>query len=241
MDDEVLEKNKEFLIKLGTKQIPAKIASIKYKINVNTGNHEAAGSLKKNEIAVCNIQIDEKIIAAEFKKYKTLGEFILIDRVSNMTSACGVVEKVYTNNDEANEYLFNKGDLRARGEIFEEYYYDAETLDIYKYLSNHKQYTVKDEIPVKGESYEYPDDFDILIFRDNIFVRVRNKIITQIDSIDNYNYDNNVLINGRGFGLKVSSKEEYDKLLQDYKELNNADFLNKWAEFFKYRKIVFHN
>ena len=32
----------------------------------------------------------------EFKKHKTLGEFILIDRVTNMTSACGVVEQVHT-------------------------------------------------------------------------------------------------------------------------------------------------
>ena len=32
----------------------------------------------------------------EFKNHKTLGEFILIDRVTNMTSACGVVEQVHT-------------------------------------------------------------------------------------------------------------------------------------------------
>ena len=31
----------------------------------------------------------------EFKNHKTMGEFILIDRVTNMTSACGVVEEVH--------------------------------------------------------------------------------------------------------------------------------------------------
>ena len=241
MDDEVLEKNKEFLIKLGTKQIPAKIASIKYKIDVNTGNHEPAGSLKKNEIAVCNIQLDEEIIVAEFKKYKTLGEFILIDRVSNMTSACGVVEKVYSNKKDIDEYAFVSGDLKARGEIFEEYYYDADTLDIYKYLPDNKQYAVGDAIPVKGESYEYPEDFDLLIFRDDVYVKVRNKVIVEINQISNYTYNEVVLINGRGFAINVNNDDEYKKLLQDYKELNNADFLNKWVNFLKYRKIVFHN
>ena len=241
MDDEILSKNKEFLIKLGTKQILAKIASIKYKIDVNTGKHEPAGSLKKNEIAVCSIQLDEEIIISEFKKYKTLGEFILIDRISNMTSACGVVEKVFSNKNNVEEFVFEYEDFKARGEIFEEYYYDADTLEIYRYLPEHKKYTIGDEISVKGESYEYPDDFDLLVFRDNVYVKVRNKIIVDINSIKKYTYSNSLLINGRGFAINVDSSKEFSELLKDYKELNNADFLNKWVEFLKYRKIVFHN
>ena len=52
--------------------------------------------LAKNEIASCKISLADRIVIDEFKNHKTLGEFILIDRVTNMTSACGVVEQVHT-------------------------------------------------------------------------------------------------------------------------------------------------
>ena len=41
---------------------------------------------------ICDIVLSENIAVDEFKKHKTMGELILIDRVSHMTSACGVVE-----------------------------------------------------------------------------------------------------------------------------------------------------
>ena len=57
---------------------------------------EPADKLKKNEIAVVKIAFSDKIVCDKFKNHKTLGEFILIDRVTDMTSACGVVEEVHT-------------------------------------------------------------------------------------------------------------------------------------------------
>ena len=82
----------DYLVKLGTKQIPGILKNIQYKIDVNTGEFIPAGQLKKNEIAVCDLDLQEPVVIDEFKKHKTLGELILIDRISNMTSACGVVE-----------------------------------------------------------------------------------------------------------------------------------------------------
>ena len=35
----------------------------------------------------------------EFDKHRTLGELILIDRVTNMTSACGVVTELHADED----------------------------------------------------------------------------------------------------------------------------------------------
>lgn len=48
----------------------------------------------KNGIAVCEILLTEGIVADLFSNHKVLGELILIDRVTNMTSACGVVDAV---------------------------------------------------------------------------------------------------------------------------------------------------
>ena len=92
MDDEPLYTGKDYIVKLGTKSIPGVVEKINYAVDVNTGEHIKAESLTKNGIALCEIQLAEPIVADKFEYHKTLGELILIDRVSNMTSACGVVE-----------------------------------------------------------------------------------------------------------------------------------------------------
>ena len=96
MDDEELRNGKNFFFKLGTKTIPGVVTKIEYAIDVNSGAKKEVEVLSKNEIAVCKISLADKIVVDEFKKHKSLGEFILIDRISNMTSACGVVETVDT-------------------------------------------------------------------------------------------------------------------------------------------------
>lgn len=94
MDDKVLETGKNFLVKIGTKQIPGIVTNIQYSIDVNTGERKRVNVLHKNEIAVCDISFTEGIVIDTFQKHRTLGELILIDRITNMTSACGVVENV---------------------------------------------------------------------------------------------------------------------------------------------------
>ena len=101
MDDEKLELGKNFFVKLGTKLIPGVVTDIRYAVDVNTGEKREVTSLNKNEIAVCELKLADSIVIDVFKKHRTLGELILIDRVSNMTSACGVVTQLYKS-DNAN-------------------------------------------------------------------------------------------------------------------------------------------
>lgn len=92
MDDTKLVEGKNYLLKIGTQRVPATIMNIKYKIDVNTGEEVYADAIFKNEIARCEISVASKIIFDKFEKNNALGSMILIDRVSHMTSACGVVE-----------------------------------------------------------------------------------------------------------------------------------------------------
>ena len=91
MDDAPLVAGKNYLLKIGTKMTPAVIMNIKYKIDVNTGNELYSDAIYKNEIASCDIAVSEKIVFEKFKNNHTLGSIILIDRITNMTSACGVI------------------------------------------------------------------------------------------------------------------------------------------------------
>ena len=244
MDDNELTEGKDYLVKLGTKQIPGILKNIQYKIDVNTGEFIKADKLVKNEIAVCDIVLQEKIVLDEFKNHKTLGELILIDRVTNMTSACGVIESSSVDNEKDLKCAFVSGNLKAKADIFEEYFYNMETMTITKSKPTGKTYTIGDEIPVTGESYHYPDSFDIIVLRDKVAVQVREKKITAIVALNDYEYTGVPLINGRGFELKIADKAQAEQFLKELDELNgnlNSDFFNKWAVFEKYRKIVFQD
>lgn len=92
MDDSKLVEGKNYYLKIGTQLVPAIVMHIKYKLDVNSGQRIKAERLFKNEIAVCDISCSDKIVFDQFQDNKQLGGFILIDRVTNMTSACGVVE-----------------------------------------------------------------------------------------------------------------------------------------------------
>ena len=241
MDDAKLSVGSDYLVKLGTKLIAGTVTEIRYKVDVNTGEHLSTDTLNKNEIAVCDVVLDEKIPLDEFKKHKTLGELILIDRVTNMTSACGVVEQFVTG-DELEDPVFYYENLTARGDIFEEFYYNMEKSSIAKHKPEQKKYTVGDTIPTKSETYEYPDYFDIVILRDKVAIKVREDVIEEILPLEKYRYPGVPVVNGRGFAIKVQSQKELQEFLAAYaKDEADNGFWNTWLEFGTYRKVVFHD
>jgi sulfate adenylyltransferase subunit 1 len=243
MDDEPLVIGKDYLVKLGTKTISGILTKIAYAIDVNTGKHLEAETLQKNGIAVCEILLTEGIVVDLFANHKTLGELILIDRVTNMTSACGVVDAVSEKSStSADKASFQLGDLTARGDIFEEFYYDTSSLNVLKYQPVSRTYTVGDEIPVAGESYQYPDCFDVIVLRDGVAIKVRDRKITDIVPTTAYTYDNVPVINGRGFAVLATSDAEIQAFLQEYAETNDDTqkaFFAKWVRFDAYRKVIF--
>lgn len=244
MDDEQLTAGKDYLVKLGTKTISGIVSEIKYAVDVNTGEHIPADSLTKNGIAVCTILLAEPIAVDLFSKHKTLGELILIDRVSNMTSACGVVDSVEEKADDAKKASFVLGSLEARGDIFEEFFYDTSSLNVLKYQPVKETYTKGDTIPVEGESYKYPDSFDIIVLRDSVAVKVRDHKITDIVPTSEYSYGGVPVVNGRGFEVLADSNEKIQQFLSEYsnlKSINGADFFAKWVKFDTYRKIAIQN
>ncbi len=99
MDDRKLMAGKNYLLKIGTQKVPATVMNIKYKIDVNTGEEVYADAIYKNEIARCEISVASKIVFDRFEKNNALGSLILIDRISHMTSACGVVEHALNRGD----------------------------------------------------------------------------------------------------------------------------------------------
>ncbi len=92
MDSQELKEGNNFFIKIGTVQIPCTVSEILYRTDVNTGGRIKANHLAKNELGACRIRLTDRIVADLFEHHRTLGELILIDRISFMTCACGVIK-----------------------------------------------------------------------------------------------------------------------------------------------------
>ena len=91
MDEEHLTAGRQFWCKIGTKTTPATVLRIKYRLDVQTGKRLAANNLEKNGIGACEISLSEKTVFSTFEENHTLGGFILIDRISYNTAACGMI------------------------------------------------------------------------------------------------------------------------------------------------------
>ena len=241
MDDNPLVVGKEYVVKLGTKEIVGILTDIAFKVDVNTGEHVQATSLQKNEIAEVTLFLQEPVVVDTFAHHKVLGELILIDRVTNMTSACGVVVNMNSANG---NHFFIKDKLTGRGDIFEEFYYGMQSLNVIKEKPARNEYHVGDAIPIQGDTYQYPQNFDIVILRDNVVVEVRLGKLFDIVALPDYTYTGEPLVNGRGFAIRVQSPEEYDEFYAAFKATNGeltAALFDKWLDFDTYRYIRFQD
>jgi bifunctional enzyme CysN/CysC len=91
MADEALLPGRPYWLKLGTQLVSATVQAPKYQVNVNTTEHLAARTLELNAIGVAVISTDRPIVSEPYTQNRTLGGFILIDKISNATVACGML------------------------------------------------------------------------------------------------------------------------------------------------------
>ena len=92
MHEEHLLPGRSYLLKTANQIAPAAVSELKYKINVNNQEHEAAKVLELNEIGICNLTLASPIAFEPYGTDRTLGSFILIDRLSNHTVAAGMID-----------------------------------------------------------------------------------------------------------------------------------------------------
>jgi sulfate adenylyltransferase subunit 1 len=237
MDDEKLTAGKDYLLKIGTKKTGAIVSSLLYSIDVNTGEQKNVSELTKNGIARCRITLTDKAIVDTFKNNKTLGELILIDRVSHQTSACGVVEKVKSGKN----VYFEKDELTTGGYIFEEFYFNLDNASLSRDKESDKVYHVGDRVNVEGESFSYPAFFDIVAANDKAVIFIRDKKVFDIIPLEEYRYQGLPLTDERGFAIKIGSTEDYERFIREFEETpedQRQAFHNRWTRFETYRRII---
>jgi bifunctional enzyme CysN/CysC len=91
MGDRELVPGRFHILKLHAKEVPATITDIKYREDVNTGAHLAAHTLGLNEIAVVNLSTAQMVAFEPYRANRTLGAFILIDKLTLATVGGGMI------------------------------------------------------------------------------------------------------------------------------------------------------
>jgi bifunctional enzyme CysN/CysC len=90
MSEAPLLQGRQYLLKTATRTVSATVMPVKYKVNVNTLEHVPAERLELNDIGVCEIECDRDIAFAPYAEDRTLGAFILIDRLTHDTVGAGL-------------------------------------------------------------------------------------------------------------------------------------------------------
>ena len=91
MEETPLMPGRGYFIKIGTKTVSARITNIRYKINIDTMEHEACDRLEINDIGICNIALDTFIPFDPYEKCHATGGFIVIDKMTCMTAGTGII------------------------------------------------------------------------------------------------------------------------------------------------------
>jgi sulfate adenylyltransferase large subunit len=91
MGNEPLDPRRQYVIKHTTQSVKARVRTIRYRIDVNTFEKHPATELKLNEIGAVVVDTHSPLFVDNYGRNRTTGCFILIDPISNLTLAAGMV------------------------------------------------------------------------------------------------------------------------------------------------------
>ncbi|ABD81403.1 sulfate adenylyltransferase subunit CysN [Saccharophagus degradans] len=101
MSETNMAPGKEYLFKFATKVTPGSVAAIDYRVDVNTFEHSSIEKMELNDIAVVELALDQQVVAESYQVNRGTGAFIVIDRLTNITVAAGMVIDVLEESSEA--------------------------------------------------------------------------------------------------------------------------------------------
>jgi bifunctional enzyme CysN/CysC len=91
MGDAALDLNRSYLLRTPTELVPARVSALKYRLDVVALAEMPAETLAKNDLGLAAIAVERPIAVERYTDNRSLGSFILIDRLSNETVAAGLV------------------------------------------------------------------------------------------------------------------------------------------------------
>lgn len=238
-----LIQGKKYKIKLATTEVEGKIKEIRKVIDASTLlGEEKPQKVSVNDVAEILIETKEAVAFDEFRYSKATGRFVIVDGYD--IAGGGIISKVEESTIKKGG--FKKGHFFLYNTIFEEYYYSVKEKRIKNILRNNTIYQVGDRIEIEGDTFYYPESFDIIGIMDGVVVKIRKKVVEDILGIESYKYEGFPLINARGFAINVKDEKDYMNFLAERNQESiteireNEVFSNRWLVLDKYKHIKFH-
>ena len=242
MGKSFLSVGKSYKLKLATAEVEATVEKIIRTVDAATLlSCESSRELKRNDVGEIIFKLKEKIAFDEFETCAATGRFVLIDGYD--VAGGGIVRSAEA--QQADGTIFAEGSLTLSAELFDEFYYDVERREFTQVAETaNTTYKIGSAIDTKGFSYDYPADFDIILLNAGGFVKIRGSKVVAIGRLENYEFEKIPLVNGRGFGIKVKTAEDFAEFLGEFRVADNpralAAFSNKYFFLNQYRELKFY-
>lgn len=91
MSPEPLVPGKNYIFKQTTQSSSGQIESLRYRVDVNTLHRTPTPELRLNEIGRCTITLSQPLFYDPYRRNRTTGAFIIVDRISNVTVGAGMI------------------------------------------------------------------------------------------------------------------------------------------------------
>lgn len=108
MEENPLMVGQTYLLKCNTQTVPARVKSVRYKYNINELTRLTSSCLGLNDIGRVELVLDRPLIFDTFRRNKSMGAFVLIDRNSHATGGGGVVLDQVVEGTPEKRYLFRE-------------------------------------------------------------------------------------------------------------------------------------
>ncbi len=117
MSEQPMLVGQQYLFKHTTKMVPGSFSNLRYRVDVNTMKSEPAPSLELNQIGRVHVQLHQPIAHDPYHKNKGTGSFIVIDRITNVTVAAGMILDRRTSEDRSDAWDVEPAGANLAAEI----------------------------------------------------------------------------------------------------------------------------
>jgi sulfate adenylyltransferase large subunit len=232
---------RKYKIKIATDEVTGQISEISRIIDASTLDAAKSSSeISMNDVAEVTIETDRAIAFDTFAECAPTGRFVIVEDYD--VSGGGIITAPVDTGETSR--LFRGGGISFDCDIFREFYFNLAGRQGQGKDGADGSYAAGDSLPLKGNSYNYPADFDLICAEENAAVKVREAKIADILSLDKYEFTYMPLIDGKGFAIKASDPSEFLNYLQAFRNLDAAGekrFFDRWLRFEQYRTMIFHS
>ena len=129
MSEQALSESQQYFFKFASKLTSGHVEKVLHQIDVNTQEHNNVDRLQLNDIGLVNIALSQPVAVDPYKDNRSTGAFIVIDRLTNITVAAGMVSESLASLEQKDEQTAFASDLTA---LLEQHYPDkgAQEIDI---------------------------------------------------------------------------------------------------------------